>query len=321
MLPLVRTSCACLPLALVVTHFSALVANPVDTLVYRLGPLIFMIIFGCSIWSDPSLSGPLSPPQSPPSPSRATPQSSSVTGRRSRTVGGRTREQSSTPRSAAEKASGALLWLTLGIPSTHTLAILMGAPATTHVSETVLLSFIVSVLGVLPVFMRIGRDGRAWSELLAPLRSSNLSRSPPPSSVSSSRDDALAEMLDVSRDKTRRDERETKGDNDKEGRDDERGEETSILASTMESHSTQSRVRGLHGQFYGSFVGAYVGAIPIPLDWDRDWQAWPVTVVIGTCLGAAVGAVLDLAYVYYYSDGAINPKAIATKNGKRLKLR
>ena len=32
-------------------------------------------------------------------------------------------------------------------------------------------------------------------------------------------------------------------------------------------------------------VGAWLGAVPIPLDWDRDWQAWPVTIVTGAYLG------------------------------------
>lgn len=47
--------------------------------------------------------------------------------------------------------------------------------------------------------------------------------------------------------------------------------------------------------FYTSItavVGAWAGAIPIPLDWDRDWQAWPVTLVYGGLLGYLVGAAL-----------------------------
>ena len=38
----------------------------------------------------------------------------------------------------------------------------------------------------------------------------------------------------------------------------------------------------------GLQVGAWLGAVPIPLDWDRDWQKWPVTIVIGSYLGWAV---------------------------------
>ena len=45
----------------------------------------------------------------------------------------------------------------------------------------------------------------------------------------------------------------------------------------------------LLGAAMGTIVGAWVGAIPIPLDWDREWQKWPVTVVTGAYLGWAVG--------------------------------
>lgn len=36
-------------------------------------------------------------------------------------------------------------------------------------------------------------------------------------------------------------------------------------------------------------VGAWCSCIAIPLDWDRDWQAWPIPVVVGAYLGAFVG--------------------------------
>ncbi|ORY87767.1 GPI biosynthesis protein family Pig-F-domain-containing protein [Protomyces lactucae-debilis] len=44
-------------------------------------------------------------------------------------------------------------------------------------------------------------------------------------------------------------------------------------------------------------LGAYLGAIPIPLDWDRDWQQWPITVYTGACLGHAVGCLASLVFV------------------------
>ena len=46
----------------------------------------------------------------------------------------------------------------------------------------------------------------------------------------------------------------------------------------------------------GSVVGTWLGAVPIPLDWDRPWQAWPISCVIGTLLGYTCGnfcAILD----------------------------
>lgn len=53
--------------------------------------------------------------------------------------------------------------------------------------------------------------------------------------------------------------------------------------------SLQLPVDELYGMSLGACVGAWVGAIPIPLDWDREWQKWPVTIVAGLYAGAAVG--------------------------------
>jgi phosphatidylinositol glycan class F len=43
------------------------------------------------------------------------------------------------------------------------------------------------------------------------------------------------------------------------------------------------------GGLVGAAAGAWLGAIPIPLDWDRDWQRWPVTVLVGMSVGYVVG--------------------------------
>ncbi|PHH81558.1 hypothetical protein CDD82_487 [Ophiocordyceps australis] len=42
------------------------------------------------------------------------------------------------------------------------------------------------------------------------------------------------------------------------------------------------------GALVGAVVGAWLGAVPIPLDWDRDWQRWPVTIVVGMYTGSVV---------------------------------
>ncbi|KAI9167773.1 Glycosylphosphatidylinositol anchor biosynthesis protein [Paramyrothecium foliicola] len=44
------------------------------------------------------------------------------------------------------------------------------------------------------------------------------------------------------------------------------------------------------GALLGAVLGAWLGAVPIPLDWDRDWQTWPVTVVVGMFLGSGLVA-------------------------------
>ncbi|KAI9792669.1 MAG: Glycosylphosphatidylinositol (GPI) anchor assembly protein [Peltula sp. TS41687] len=46
------------------------------------------------------------------------------------------------------------------------------------------------------------------------------------------------------------------------------------------------------GATLGTFIGAWLGAIPIPLDWDRDWQKWPVTIVTGAYVGYVLGKYL-----------------------------
>ncbi|KAK2603675.1 Glycosylphosphatidylinositol (GPI) anchor assembly protein [Conoideocrella luteorostrata] len=40
------------------------------------------------------------------------------------------------------------------------------------------------------------------------------------------------------------------------------------------------------GALVGAVVGAWLGAIPIPLDWDREWQKWPITILVGLYTGS-----------------------------------
>ena len=47
----------------------------------------------------------------------------------------------------------------------------------------------------------------------------------------------------------------------------------------------------------GATAGAWLGAVPIPLDWDRRWQAWPLTCVYGALVGYGLGLVLACAGV------------------------
>ncbi|KAI4218650.1 MAG: hypothetical protein L6R36_008831 [Xanthoria steineri] len=46
---------------------------------------------------------------------------------------------------------------------------------------------------------------------------------------------------------------------------------------------------GVWGGTVGTAVGAWCGAAPIPLDWDRDWQKWPITIVTGAYIGWGIG--------------------------------
>ncbi|XP_060590232.1 phosphatidylinositol-glycan biosynthesis class F protein-like [Ruditapes philippinarum] len=46
-----------------------------------------------------------------------------------------------------------------------------------------------------------------------------------------------------------------------------------------------------------SVVGAWLGAFPIPLDWDKPWQAWPITCVLGALTGHCVGILVASVHV------------------------
>lgn len=56
---------------------------------------------------------------------------------------------------------------------------------------------------------------------------------------------------------------------------------------TIFSHPT------LSSTFLG-ILGTWLGVIPIPLDWDRPWQQWPITLLVGGYIGAFLGALLAL---------------------------
>lgn len=53
--------------------------------------------------------------------------------------------------------------------------------------------------------------------------------------------------------------------------------------------SLYSPIDEVFGGAVGCLLGAWVGAVPIPLDWDREWQKWPVTIVTGAYAGYVVG--------------------------------
>ncbi|EED19770.1 GPI-anchor biosynthesis protein (Pig-F), putative [Talaromyces stipitatus ATCC 10500] len=55
----------------------------------------------------------------------------------------------------------------------------------------------------------------------------------------------------------------------------------------------------LWGGALGACVGAWLGAVPIPLDWDRPWQAYPITILTGAYLGFAIGQLLGRSPLLY----------------------
>jgi phosphatidylinositol glycan class F len=50
-------------------------------------------------------------------------------------------------------------------------------------------------------------------------------------------------------------------------------------------------------QAHGAVIGGWFGAWPMPLDWERPWQEWPISVSYGTLAGYLVALVASLGFV------------------------
>ncbi|KAL4632994.1 hypothetical protein ACB092_04G089700 [Castanea dentata] len=48
---------------------------------------------------------------------------------------------------------------------------------------------------------------------------------------------------------------------------------------------------------HGAVIGAWFGAWPMPLDWERPWQEWPICVSYGAMAGYLVAMVASFGYV------------------------
>lgn len=77
----------------------------------------------------------------------------------------------------------------------------------------------------------------------------------------------------------------------------------SAFISLLERQNTESESEV---KTFAVLVAAWAGAFPIPLDWDRPWQVWPLTCSIGAILGE-LGASLYLL-VTQFSNGGLQWK-------------
>jgi GPI ethanolamine phosphate transferase 2/3 subunit F len=57
----------------------------------------------------------------------------------------------------------------------------------------------------------------------------------------------------------------------------------------LEILGTKAPLDEAFGGFVGGCFGAWLGAVPIPLDWDREWQKWPITILCGVLVGYISG--------------------------------
>ncbi|KAL8456943.1 hypothetical protein ACS0TY_034971 [Phlomoides rotata] len=52
---------------------------------------------------------------------------------------------------------------------------------------------------------------------------------------------------------------------------------------------------------HGALIGAWFGAWPMPLDWERSWQEWPICVTYGAILGYLIGMVVSFGFVVFHN--------------------
>ncbi|XP_058523971.1 phosphatidylinositol-glycan biosynthesis class F protein isoform X1 [Ochotona princeps] len=57
-----------------------------------------------------------------------------------------------------------------------------------------------------------------------------------------------------------------------------------------------------------SCMGAWLGAFPIPLDWERPWQVWPISCTLGATFGYVAGLIISPLWIYW------NRKRLTYKN-------
>ncbi|KAI3701623.1 hypothetical protein L6452_26838 [Arctium lappa] len=51
---------------------------------------------------------------------------------------------------------------------------------------------------------------------------------------------------------------------------------------------------------HGAVIGGWFGAWPMPLDWERTWQEWPICVTYGAIIGYLVGMFASFCCVVFH---------------------
>lgn len=67
-----------------------------------------------------------------------------------------------------------------------------------------------------------------------------------------------------------------------------------LITGQYSSTLNQNQQNFVLQRFYCTMLGAWLGAFVIPLDWGRDWQAWPVPCCMGALVGTSVGQLVSL---------------------------
>ncbi|KAJ8248303.1 hypothetical protein GJAV_G00240570 [Gymnothorax javanicus] len=49
-----------------------------------------------------------------------------------------------------------------------------------------------------------------------------------------------------------------------------------------------------------ALLGSWVGAFPIPLDWDRPWQVWPISCSLGATFGFLMSLLVAPGWIFWH---------------------
>ena len=71
-------------------------------------------------------------------------------------------------------------------------------------------------------------------------------------------------------------------------------EKTGVWLSSLAAQEGGPLERSVWWCTLGTVVGVWLGAVPIPLDWDRPWQVWPISCTIGGLLGYTSGTLCTI---------------------------
>ncbi|KFY69724.1 hypothetical protein V498_10426, partial [Pseudogymnoascus sp. VKM F-4517 (FW-2822)] len=202
------------PLLLSSVFFSlpSLVANPVSSLTYGVGALALIQGAYCAICLQPALGGTATKKKKKKAKAKAGPPVIQVKKEEEN-------EWTGPAIDIAYRLALSFIFTILSAAPVFVAAILLGAPLTTHLPHTTLLTLHIAFLALFPLFYARPLSSRHWLEILS-----------------------LTAPLDE-----------------------------------------------VFGAAAGTLIGSWLGAIPIPLDWDRPWQAWPVTVAVGAYVGWGIG--------------------------------
>lgn len=53
---------------------------------------------------------------------------------------------------------------------------------------------------------------------------------------------------------------------------------------------------------FTAIIFTWLGVIPIPLDWDRPWQNWPITLLMGGYVGFCIGTLMSISALMWWSN-------------------